>query len=303
MKNENLMKIGVNSANLIPEDERAVDIQAEAVVIPVKVDDEIIPEEERADTEASGPNEFDKAAELGAFSPVAGMGHIQGVLNDRLYAAIYVDDEGDRYVEVCEEFADGTFSSKLKFSQSDFMKASMCNFNPYAIKKDNPLMLIKSDASKFLTNLIDKRLAICTGKELSFDIFEMLRVIKGAWANLPVFQEDASTKRYRFYKRFMAKVKECALDRDKEHKAYNAFEYEEIEFIAEGLEMQPTDLLKTLREYGFLYLTDSSRGYQTCVRLKESIDPLEKTPIPSHTEWRYCVYKLEYFNSYKANGD
>ena len=299
---DNLSLAALGSTNLVPEEEMGVDKKINASVEIVNMVENVLPVEDRAETGGISSNELDKAAELGAFSPVSGMGKINGFRDNTLYAAIYEDEKRHCFIEVCEELKDGTYSPKLRFSQSDLRKAFLCKFNPYTIKKDSPLMLIKSDVINFLKGLIDEQLAMYNVAPEAEDILKILETIWDVWDELPLYKENISEKRYIFYNRVIEEAKRINIG-NTEHKAYYAFEYEEIEYLAERLEMKVTDFLKTLKEYGCLYLTQSSNGYQTCVRFKDDHDPEDGTLIPSHTEWRYCVYKLEYFNSYKTNSN
>lgn len=302
---DNLSLAVLGSTNLVPEEEMGVDKKINASVEIVNMVENVLPAEDRAETGGISSNELDKAAELGAFSPINGMGKINGFRDNTLYAAIYEDEKRHCFIEVCEKLKDGTYSPKLRFSQSDLRKAFLCKFNPYTIKKDSPLMLIKSDVINFLKGLIDEQLAMYNVAPEAEDILKILKILEtiwDVWDELPLYKENISEKRYIFYNRVIEEAKRMNIG-DTEHKAYYAFEYEEIAYLAEQLEMKVTDFLKTLKEYGCLYLTQSSNGYQTCVRFKDDHDPEDGTLIPSHTEWRYCVYKLEYFNSYKTNSN
>ena len=299
---DNLSLAVLGSTNLVPEEEMGVDKKINASVEIVNMVENVLPVEDRAEMGGISSNELDKAAELGAFSPISGMGKINGFRDNTLYAAIYEDEKRHCFIEVREKLKDGTYSPKLRFSQSDLRKAYMCNFNPYTIKKDSPLMLIKSDVINFLKGLIDEQLAMYNVAPEADDILKILEVICEVWDKLPLYKENLSEKRYSFYNRVIEEAKKIDLG-NTGHKAYYAFGYEEIEYLAGQLEMKVTDFLKTLKEYGFLYLTQSSNGYQTCVRFKDDSDPEYGTLIPSHTEWRYCVYKLEYFNSYKTDSN
>ena len=63
-----------------------------------------------------------------------------------------------------------------------------------------------------------------------------------------------------------------------------------IDTLAEDLNIKKNELLKKLKEYRFLYLTDSSEGYQTCIRFKPCGEFFPKT----YTQWCYCILKLDY---------
>lgn len=88
-------------------------------------------------------------------------------------------------------------------------------------------------------------------------------------------------------------------------KAYYGLDIGGIEYLAHKMKMKKVDLLSKLKEYNFLYLTKSSRGYQTNVRFK--IEPHEREVLekgdPSlvgkdyATEWMYCIYKMEYLGN------
>lgn len=69
---------------------------------------------------------------------------------------------------------------------------------------------------------------------------------------------------------------------------YGLFE-EQIDALAKHFGMKRLPFLKKLDEYNLLYLTASSQGYQTKVRIP-AVGGMQ-----SKVEWRYCIYKIEYF--------
>ena len=74
------------------------------------------------------------------------------------------------------------------------------------------------------------------------------------------------------------------------HKAYYPLDNEGIMLLVEELDMKKSELLKKLKQYNFLYLTESSVGYQSTVRITVEFEG----EIDTRTEWRYCLLRLGY---------
>lgn len=94
----------------------------------------------------------------------------------------------------------------------------------------------------------------------------------------------------KLYSKVIQIIKDRHLDIVDEHEAYYTLDKNHIDTLAEDLNIKKNELLKKLKEYRFLYLTDSSEGYQTCIRFKPYGEFFPKT----YTQWCYCILKLDY---------
>lgn len=297
MENNKLMKI--NPANLVPENERAVEGTAIDInsasnvdVVLVKAPKDIVCEEERAVVMANhGSNEFEIANKLGLITSVSGMGNLKGVFGDRVYAHIIENENGERYIEFCEQYENGQYTPRFKIAQDDLIMAAKCGFQPQTISKESSLAHIKSGVIKFMTKLEREYYRKHSGNQMH-DIVQILITLCGVLNKLPVEKEipeiDAAT-----FSNSVLETIDRYIFNDFQHKSYYALCDDEIHTIAEHLEMKRIELLKRLKQYGLLYLTPSSMGYKTNVRLKCY------GSTKTYTEWRYCIYNLEYLNTLK----
>ena len=298
MKNENLIQ-------LIPEEDLAVD--GNAIDINgdsnVKVEvmgtgDNIVTEEDKAEEREDFFDDFEKAANLGILSPVAGMGKITGILDDRLYARIIENENGERYLEFCEQYENGKFSPRFKVAQDDLIIASRCGFQPQTITKKSDLSFIKSDVMKFMNSLNREYCRKYNGNHM-FSLIEILTGLCQAYPQLPVDKEDMESIAGRFYDELVERINELMFTHCcPEHKSYYVILPEDIDFVAKKFNMKRLEFLKLLKRYNLLYLTPSSRGYQTNIRFRKD-KPNGLGPEWNYTAWVYCIYNLKYLNSLK----
>lgn len=273
--------------NQIPENERAVIApDTEAVPSVTKVLDNLaleVPEDERA--EAGEADELEEVRKLGVFEPTVGMANILDVLDNKVYARIYVDSDKVRYIEFCEQYSDGSFSPKMRAEQSSMLLAEKYNF----IAKDVPEASLRNRISKFIFKMTEEYLGKYNGLDEALDIVEVLNVLLKVRGSLPVYETaPKELEPEQFYHQVMQTIKDNHLFWLDDHKAYYTLDDGQIRMVEKELSMKPNTLLPKLKNYGFLYLTDSCKGYQTNVRFKGADGE-------SFTQWMYCIYKLEYF--------
>lgn len=277
--------------NQIPENERAVIApDTEAVPSVTKVLDNLaleVPEDERA--EAGEADELEEVRKLGVFEPTVGMANILDVLDNKVYARIYVDSDKVRYIEFCEQYSDGSFSPKMRAEQSSMLLAEKYNF----IAKDVPEASLRNRISKFIFKMTEEYLGKYNGLDEALDIVEVLNVLLKVRGSLPVYETaPKELEPEQFYHQVIQTIKDQAFASPNIHKAYYTLNYEEVTIVEKELGMKRGTLLPKLKEYGFLYLTESCKGYQTNVRFNWGKGD-------SSTEWMYCIYKLEYFTENK----
>ena len=302
--------------NSVPVDEQAIEqieVFAPLVVMPSTLD-MAVPEDEQAVNDEECADALSTAREKGIFSEHFGMSSIKGVLDDRLYAAHRIDKNGNHFFDFCEKYSDGTFSPKMTVAQADLYMLQMYN----SIKKDAETekkakkntakdavtAKMQNKATNFLMKLTEEYLMKFRGDEKPLDLSDTLNALMAARSSLHA--QDNRPKvmpAEEFYSRVVQHIKATGLEF--EHRAYYALDNTTVEHLAKEMKMNKLELLRQLKEYNFLYLTESSRGYQTNVRFK--IKPGHKGLLEdfspdccgkdSYTEWSYCIYKMEFLGN------
>jgi len=279
--------------NLVPEEERAVDSEVAcedkkielAVVNPyagVLSNEDLAVDPEEADGKLA------EAHKKGFFLPTVGMAQLTNVLDGRYYARICVDEKGNRRIEICQAYKDGGYSPKITIKQSDFLRAAMGNFGEAKIEQKKIKNLIENFIIRFSNECLDKFDGSMT---INFDAVQILKSLSKCFKELPIHKDYCEEQTpAELYRSVMNVIKEAtALDEGAflyGHKAYYPLTAGDVDYIATDLEMKRSELLKKLKEYNFLYLTESSVGYQTNVRIGTD-----------RTERRYCLLRLEYLAS------
>lgn len=294
--NENRTIINTNPmatalANLVPADEQAVDV-CEDKEITLAVVNPYAGALSTEDLEVESEDIKGKLAEAdkkGFFSPVIGMARLTNILGGMYFAQICIDGQGNRRIEICQEYETGGFSPKITIKQSDFLRAANYSFGEANI----PQRRLKNLVENFIIKLSDE----CMNKfdwTMSFDVVKILQAIAKCYRDLPVYNDlnDEDTPAT-FYHRIMEVIRAHHSEDNEDilcgHKAYYPLDGGDIKFIATELDMTQKEFLKKLKKFNFLYLTESSAGYQTNVRI--TIDGY------THTEHRYCILRLKYLAS------
>ena len=274
---------------------RAVDMNSDSniKVEVIGTGDNIVTEEDKAEDAEHFFGELERAVNLGILSPVDGMGRIRGILDDSVYARIIETADGDRYLEFCEQYENGKFSHRFKVWQDDLFMAARCGFQPQTIKKGSEPIDMQDDVKKFMKNLVKEYCRKYNGNRMH-NIVEILTGLFKAYKQLPVEKEDVESEIEVFYKRLVSEIRQLTLPDCFENKSYYVLAEEDIDGLARKFKMTRLEFLRQLKEYNLLYLTLSSKGYQTNVRLR-----WKGNLLPHETAWRYCIYNLEYLNSRK----
>ncbi len=283
-----------NLGEIIPADEQAVaeedgkkiHIAVVESIEPLKDATAEIPEDERAETEAL-PVRLEDITKCGLFAPILDM---KGLITDTghtFWAKTCMEPKTGRAIIYRQQYRDGTFSAQMKIDQADLVIAATYRFMPESIKdtiKKNAITKFIADANRdYYSKLIYPKEGL--------DILSILTLLITEYANLP-FENNVPMLEQpeKLYPKVIQIIKDKHLDIIDEHKAYYTLNKDQIEILAEGLGVDKKVLLKKLKEYHFLYITESSKGYQTCVRFK----PYGDFAPTSSTEWCYCILKLEY---------
>lgn len=240
--------------------------------------EKLINEEERAvDLGTDKLAEILKHAEL---SPAFGMAHIDGAVCNGLFGSVYEDEKGVRFVDFCQQYQNGSFSPKMRVRQSELLSLASIKQTGNAADKG-----AKQRKARILSKAEEEYLGkFCGEPSELIDIEQILLSLIYALAALPVYSDDnRQLRRMEFYQQLVEIVKDFQLQMLYPYKCYYALTEEEIIQAAQRMGMQKPAFLKKLKEFGFLYLTASSRGYQACIRDKY---------FGGGTVWRYCIFKF-----------
>lgn len=197
-----------------------------------------------------------------------------------IYAYIEEDEEANRKICFCQQYGNGMFSRTLTISQADVVTIIMAG--------DASDIFAQSQAKKICVNFRLKYGGSFCGTRAEFmSIRDIAEMIAGELQNIPVYRDDLTeVERVEFYQRLIRIIKGMTSQMLNDHRAYYPLSTEDLEYIARNLSMTKVKLLKSLKKYDFLYLSSSSKGYQTNVRLNG-------TGKESFTTWRYCVIRDE----------
>lgn len=253
-----------------------------AVVVNTASYNSLVPKDEQAEREILS-KEYEEARKQGMFSSAAGMAHIENVLDGKLYAAIRVDEQGNRTIEFCQQYDGGEFSPKVTVSQADLRFAAMNNFVPDGI----PVPRMKARLGKFLEQVTTDYFGRVSGGTV-YPPIDILSALVAVIDQLPEFRANGGGWTP---ETLYAAVMDMVNGRTTppitpfgEHKAFMAFAAFQIDAMAEHLAMKSgRELLKLLNEYHLLYLEDSSQGYQSKVYIEGTM-----------RDWAYCIYRAEY---------
>lgn len=292
--------MALSMLNQIPANERAVEEaqKAEVAINSYSTDLALeVPEDERAEDQE--PDRLSEVRKLGVFAPVVGMSNILNALDNRIFARINVSSDGTRFIEYCEQYSDGRFSQKMKIKQSELLLAAQYSFISRQISESK----VRNKVANFIINTTEEYLGKFDGPEEALDIIQLLTVLQQVRTSLPVYKEEGTAQNPElFYETIIQKMDEASLMMLDEHKAYYTLDDGHIERLARFMDMKKLELLRKLKEYGFLYLPPSSKGYQTNVRFKLAPNLREQNQNQeTFTAWMYCIYKLDFFANLKGN--
>lgn len=218
------------------------------------------------------------------FSPIKNMARVTMNPNGTLYVGYYVDEKGNRFIAYVQQYKDGSFSPKMMIPQACIMMAQ--NYSTLQAKDISGGF--KKAIAKDYVNAYQEYYNKFTGDNNvdMLDVKDILNALYTVQGKIPVcsnMYEEMTDED--FYWNVINKMNlYCCQVYTRAHKSYYSLEDCEIKALADSLGMKKIELLNKLRQAGFLYLTKSSRGFQTNVRLDDTF-----------TEWMYCIYKLPYF--------
>lgn len=305
MKTVKVNEVAMVNEALIPVEEQAitdaVPTDAEVAVeefvpvlsLPQNNLEQLVPEDERKfDEPEEEKNEYLEAKRQGLLSPVSGMANIKNTLDGQLYACVHENSKDERTIVFCQRYGNWEFSPKISVAQSDLLMYHMATG---ANEKT-----LKARATSISTKICSEYLGKYKGGKI-LNIADILRVLVRSLELLPVYKsdfdilEDPSMLYHEIMNCIRGKDREFKMPYSfcVERKAYFGLMEEQVDALAQHCGVKRRPFLKKLNEYGFLYRPDSSRGYQTKVRLAATDD------APSSVEWLYCIYNFEYLTGQK----
>ncbi|MCM1124156.1 MAG: hypothetical protein NC416_16365 [Eubacterium sp.] len=244
-----------------------------------------VPEAERAIDIEDEKDVYGKLQEMGVLSPVHDMVNIRNCFNDSLFANRYQDEDGKKYIQFCQRYDDGRYSPIMQLPQADFMIAAQYSFVATEIKDAR----IKSRVAGFFLKVLEEYFGIFDGDDdEQLNIADILNVLYYSRKQLPLYREDAkemdAVELYQLIERY---IPECESHIHKlfERESYYMLDEEGVIKLANTIGMRKLQLLKLMKKYGFLYLTEASHGYQANIRFT-------KQDGESFTEWVYCIFKF-----------
>lgn len=240
---------------------------------------ELIDEEERA-VDLGTDDRLQEIIKRAEPSPAYGMVHIESTICDSLLASVYEDAKGVRYVDFCQQYQDGSFSPKMRVAQSELL-----SFAKFEKAGDTADKGTKQRAARILRKTEEVYLGKLRSNPFELiDTRQIFLCLITALPSLPVYSDDdRQLRRIEFYRKLVEVVKGFQLQILYPHKFYYSLTEEEVMEAAQRMGMQKLAFLKKLKEFGFLYLTASSKFYQTAVREKYN----DGKPC-----WRYCIFKF-----------
>ncbi len=281
---------------LVPEDERleSIDFKSATVRLCERNLQALIPSDERVEVTNQVDDEDEDEEDIVIyeefFKVTDGMGHIENVLDNRLVANIFVDEKGKRIFEVCQKYSDGTISEKMRIPQADLYRLAMSKFDVENI----PSAQEKQKTKKFLSLFGDEYLGKLEKDEI-ISPMDILQAVFEVRDKLPVHRREQEIPARLLYSRIMDILKnEMSCYRDivsYRRKSYYVLLSDTMEDLAKYLKMPLQKLLRQLAEYNFLYIQNSSNGYQSKVRMFAD--------DASTAVWAYCLYDLEYLSQEK----
>lgn len=248
---------------------------------------DLVPEEEKAELMETIPLEMKKIRKLGIFDPTRNMAHINNALGNMFSARTYVDEKGLRYIEYVQRYSDGTFSPVMTIPQACIKIAVKYQFDFKEIKECGFRRVMENFVTEATINYAGR---FRGPSEDEMDMQDILNTFCAVLELLPVVSDykiQLTGEDFFYYlNNHIYELSYYHLFSN--YKSYFPLTDSALSELAELMDMPKGHLLKKLKDEDLLYLTPSSRGYQTNVRIKSNNGKKE-------TEWRYCIYKLAYF--------
>lgn len=298
------MEVAPDITKLIPDEERAVTVQAQegihveiqSVIEPIGDMSGQVLAEERAEA-GQLPAELAAASACGCFNPVLGFKGFKLSCGGAIFAKVCTSPKSGRFVEFRQMYLNGAYSGKMQIKQSHLFEAYIGSFG---MKKTGDAVLDKR-IRKFVLEVREDYFSKLEYPAESIDVVCILATLMTVYRELP--KEDGGAtileNPQKFYAAVIKTIEQKMPMLMDGHRSYYTLFNDDIRALADALDVKRTQLLKKLKEYKFLYLTESSEGYQTCVRFKPDGEFINTYS----SEWCYCILKLGYLAERKKLQD
>ena len=274
LKSEQNHSLSCVSADMVPDEEKAVSIDWTKLTVKLDCMYEAVPKDERA--EEISPEDQELMVKRAKTTYLRGMGHICGVLEDRVYALIKIDEDNKRTYVICIDQGDN-MPTKIEIEQALLVRLVKAKFNVTMLERAGGKKLIEK-----LLEIENHYFNTWESGNLPFDLVDVLNAVNFSKGDLPIKRIMAPDERHDFYdqlKTVLEQYSSCCFEK----KSYYAIIPEYVKDIAKDMKMSERSLIKKLNDFDLLYKQASSVGYQSKVRVFDN------------PEWMLCVYKLEYF--------
>ena len=225
-------------------------------------------------------NKFLEAEAAGYFSGVIGKAQLQGVFNDSIFADQIIETDGKIYYRFVQRYSDGTFSGEIVVPQSGISKMIIVEDDSIPENAKRPL---RTAANRFINQITDEYFGKIRADE-TLPIFSILSALHYFSKNLPKCHPNHSSITPRKLYSMIVDIinKDYSYIMDYAKKSYYILSDVEITNIADKLDMTVKQLCEYLAKFKLLYLTDTSSGYKTKVRVSN-------TDIDRY----YCLLRLD----------
>ena len=262
-------------SSMIPVDEQAqVTDWTKLKVVHEETMDTMVPADESAIEPSS--EEQTMALRLEKQKALLGMGHLCGVLSDKVYALVRVDENKRRTFVFCVEQGEKA-PARIEIEQASLFRLANAQFNlDYMPKDEKKLMREK------LTEIEDQILNTWESGDKPLQLMDVLEAIYHSRGQLPVVRALATDDRKEFYMRLKEKLFYfgCSVF---EKKSYYAIIADAIPALAKEMGMHREAFIRKLDQLGLIYKQPSSTGFMSKVRIYDT------------TDWMLCIYRLEFF--------
>lgn len=246
-----------------------------------------VPEMEQADESGCTDldNSFAAARSIGLFSPAAGMACIEGVFDNSLYAAIYVDEKKKRIIRFCQKHISGDFGGVVEV---DMATLGLIIMGGAGNKKGLPTSE-RNAIKKSLAKIRVDYLNTFDMESICLDIPAVLMLLCKVHKELPKYVAVANGNQIEvIYAELMDQLKYLMGTHNRF--SYIAVTKDSFDYAARQMGWQPLKLLKLLDENRLLERQKSNGGYQMKVRLYTDKDGQR---FDGDSEWCYCIKNIE----------
>lgn len=246
-----------------------------------------VPEMERADESGCTAldNSFAAARSIGLFSPAAGMACIEGVFDDTLYAATYVDEKKKCSVRFCQKHISGDFGGIVEVEMATLGQIIMGG----AGNKNGLLTSERNAIKKSLSKIRADYLNTFDMESICLDIPAVLLLLCKVHKQLPKYVAVTSGNQVEaVYAELMEQLKN--LPGVHNRFSYTAVTKDAFDYAARQMGWAPLKLLKLLDENRLLERQNSNDGYQMKVRLYTDKDGQR---FDGDSEWCYCIKNID----------